>query len=275
MCKVSVVIPYYNREHTIVRALESVVNQTYSDFEIILINDGSTDNGEKIVAEFIEKNKKFKFVHVKQKNSGPSRARNKGIRRAKGEYIAFLDSDDSWDSRKLELQIGFMEQNTECMITGTNYNIVSNGKKITKYKVIPEIIYAKFYKMIFKVFLCLPTVVVRKKFFENDNIYYLEGKHYGEDLLFFLQVVRRYKGARLSTPLCNIYRFEFGDEGGLSKDLNKLLRNEFDNLRILYRENKVNRRKINIILLLILMVYYYFKHIKRCILSNVIRKIKR
>jgi len=274
MRKVSVVIPYYNRAHTIIRALESVVNQTYSNFEIILINDGSTDNSEKIVNDFFAKHKNVELIHLKQVNSGPSKARNEGIRMARGEYIAFLDSDDSWEHKKLELQIGFMEKNPDCMITGTNYNIITDGKKIIKYNDSSDFIFARFYKMLFKVFLCLPTVVIRKDVFTKDGLLFKEGKHYSEDLLFFLQIVRRYKGARLSAPLCNIYRFEFGDKGGLSTDLSKLLKNDIDNLLILYKENKYNKNKINFFLLLILMAYSYLKHVKRWILTNVIRKGK-
>lgn len=98
---ISVIIPTYNREKLISRALESVVNQTYKDIEIIVIDDNSNDNTEEVVREYI---KRYNFIkYIKHNiNKGGSSARNTGIKAAKGDFIAFLDSDDEWDLNKLE-----------------------------------------------------------------------------------------------------------------------------------------------------------------------------
>ncbi|EYE89476.1 glycosyl transferase [Fervidicella metallireducens AeB] len=270
MCKVSVIIPYYNREKTLIRALQSVVNQSFKDFEIILVDDGSTDNSHKLADEFMENHKNICFKHIYQKNSGPSRARNEGIRASEGQYIAFLDSDDSWERDKLCLQIGFMEKNKDIMISSTNYNIIKNGDIWTKENFKKPIKKSNFYKMLFKVFFCIPTTVVRSEVFRRDGLYFLEGKHQAEDNLFFLQVARKYKGAKLSQPLTNIYKREFG-EGGLSGDLSKLRQNEFDNFIRLYRDNKNNSKKINIILLLVVLLASEIRHLKRLILTRIRR----
>src|SRR3972149_5580300 len=96
---ISIVIPTYNRGKTINRAIESVLSQTFKEYEIIVIDDGSNDNTRDIIKRHI---RKVRYYY--QNNSGPSKARNIGIHMAKGEWIAFLDSDDLWFKTKLEIQ---------------------------------------------------------------------------------------------------------------------------------------------------------------------------
>ena len=102
--KVSVIIPTYNRAHLIKDAVESVLNQTYQDFELIVIDDGSTDNTKEVLAVY-----KDKLTYIYQDNQGRSSARNHGIKLVQGEYIAFLDSDDVWFLDKLERQVPVLE----------------------------------------------------------------------------------------------------------------------------------------------------------------------
>lgn len=107
---VSVVIPSYNREATIERAVKSVLDQTYKDIEVIVVDDCSTDNTGKIVENMIKADNRVRYYKL-EKNSGACVARNKGIDLAQGEYIAFQDSDDEWLPKKLELQIDAMKEN--------------------------------------------------------------------------------------------------------------------------------------------------------------------
>ena len=106
--KVSVVIPTYNREKTILRAIQSVLDQTYKDFEVIVIDDGSTDGTVDIVNSI--EDDRVKYVVLEQ-NGGPSKARNTGVQIAEGEWIAFQDSDDCWYKTKLETQIKYIKDN--------------------------------------------------------------------------------------------------------------------------------------------------------------------
>ena len=108
--KVSVIIPTYNREATLKRAVESVLNQTYTDFELIIVDDGSTDNTRQLVENIHDDRITYYYVKI---NSGAAAARNYGIERAEGEYIAFQDSDDYWHSDKLEKQMKVMESNPD------------------------------------------------------------------------------------------------------------------------------------------------------------------
>ena len=130
--KVSVIIPTFNREKTIKRAIESCLNQTYKNTEIIVVDDCSFDNTEKIVKDINDVRVQY---YKLDKNSGACVARNKGIELSTGKYIAFQDSDDEWDKNKLEKQINnLMINNSDvdfCMI-----NVI--GEKTNKINVKPE-----------------------------------------------------------------------------------------------------------------------------------------
>lgn len=115
MPKVSVVIPTYNRADYIVQSINSVLNQTFTDFEIIVVDDGSTDNTEILIREQF----KDKVIYLSKPNGGQGSARNLGVSAAKGEYIAFLDSDDLWLPEKLEIQTGFMDAHPEVDLSST------------------------------------------------------------------------------------------------------------------------------------------------------------
>ena len=122
---ISVVIPSYNRAPLLKRAMESVLNQSYSDIELIVVDDGSTDDTAQVVGEF--KDPRVRYVY--QKNSGACVARNRGVGEATGDYIAFHDSDDLWHSNKLELQVETLtKQGADVLFCRMN-RIVS-GKKV-------------------------------------------------------------------------------------------------------------------------------------------------
>lgn len=106
---VSIVMPAYNASKFISESIESVLKQTYKNWELIIVNDCSKDNTEEIIKFYSNNDSRIKYYNQKT-NLGISEARNKAIIEAKGEYIAFLDSDDLWKKRKLEEQIKFMEE---------------------------------------------------------------------------------------------------------------------------------------------------------------------
>lgn len=106
MSFVSVIIPCYNAEKFIGQAIESVLNQTHSDFEIIIINDGSTDNSEGVIKKYCELDKRIKYFY--QENKGVSFTRNSGIDKSKGIFIAFLDADDAWEPENIEAKINVL-----------------------------------------------------------------------------------------------------------------------------------------------------------------------
>ena len=159
MPKVSVIIPTYNREKYIIEAVESVLNQTYKDYEIIIIDDGSTDNTKQVLDEYLkgkgfrvrDKSPSHKAANPQgktddvvtwcrgdfcvryfyQENKGISAARNKAINEAKGDYIAFLDSDDRWLPKKLEKQMKVIKDENINFVYSAMY-VENNGRMINK-----------------------------------------------------------------------------------------------------------------------------------------------
>jgi glycosyltransferase involved in cell wall biosynthesis len=138
---VSVVIPTYNRGQQTIAAIESVLAQTYPALEIIVIDDGSTDESGDAIQRFIKqrmnRNDQIqKIYYFKQPNQGPSAARNGGIEKARGEHIAFLDSDDLWMPEKLEWQVRAIEQfKNDCAACFTDTQFISNtGTDMTQFQ---------------------------------------------------------------------------------------------------------------------------------------------
>jgi glycosyltransferase involved in cell wall biosynthesis len=117
---VSVVIPAYNSAAFLQQAIDSVLGQTYSDFEIIVIDDGSSDGTEAVARSFSDR-----VTYIKQENKGVSAARNHGIKLARGQYVAFLDADDLWAPEKLAEQIPLFDMNPEIGLVYSDWQVVS------------------------------------------------------------------------------------------------------------------------------------------------------
>jgi glycosyltransferase involved in cell wall biosynthesis len=125
---VSVIIPNYNKGRYIAQTIDSVLEQTYTNTEIIVIDDGSTDNSEAILRSYGERIKWFK-----QENSGVSRARNRGIEESRGDYIAFLDSDDLWQPTKLEKQVALLDANSDIGLCYVGVEDIDENLKRLQY----------------------------------------------------------------------------------------------------------------------------------------------
>jgi glycosyltransferase involved in cell wall biosynthesis len=148
MARVSVVIPTYNRLPTVKDAIESVLNQTYRDFEFWVVDDGSTDGTGEALRTFGDKVK-----YVSQNNRGVSAARNLGLRISRGKYLAFLDSDDLWEPQKLEIQVKCMEENPQFPLCYTDEVWIRGGTRVN-----PKKKHAKYSGWIFE--KCLPLCII-------------------------------------------------------------------------------------------------------------------
>jgi glycosyltransferase involved in cell wall biosynthesis len=136
---VSIITPCYNCENYISFTIESVVQQTYSEWELIIVNDGSEDKSINLIKSYSEKDPRIKLIEL-ENNMGPAYARNMGIRMASGRFIAFLDSDDLWDKKKLEKQISFMINN-DISFSFTSYQKINyNGDLVGKPIKAPPVI---------------------------------------------------------------------------------------------------------------------------------------
>lgn len=128
---ISVVIPLYNKQNSIVPTLQSVLAQTYQNYEVIIVDDGSTDNSAQVVEDFINSlpSREGQGIGLTRKpNGGVSSARNRGIQEAKYDYIALLDGDDLWDEHYLEEQVKLIQDFPEAKMWGVNYADIIDGK---------------------------------------------------------------------------------------------------------------------------------------------------
>jgi glycosyltransferase involved in cell wall biosynthesis len=154
---VSVIIPTYNRGWILKEAIESVQSQTYKNFELIIVDDGSTDNTQDILEKFKEE-----LIVIRQTNKGVSAARNKGVVFSRGTFISFLDSDDLWKPEKLANQVAFFVSNPEIHICQTDEIWIRKGKRVN-----PKKYHQKPSGMIYipSLSLCLvsPSAVMMKK----------------------------------------------------------------------------------------------------------------
>ena len=163
---VSVIIPAFNRSAFLKEAIESVLKQTCQQFELIVIDDGSTDNTSEILSHF-----DGKIIPLHTSHTGPSAARNSGIHAARGDYIAFLDSDDLWLPEKLKAQIDFFSNHPEARICQTEEIWVRSGIRVN-----PKKKHKKYSGWIFE--KCLPlcmvspsAVMIHKSVFEKVGLF--------------------------------------------------------------------------------------------------------
>src|SRR5665213_1595741 len=166
MPKISVLIPTYNRGAHIAQAIESVLAQTYPDYEIIVIDDGSTDNTQEILKNF-----EGKITSILQHNQGISKTRNRGIRESNGEYIAFLDSDDYWTSEKLAEQVEILDSHTKVGIVYVRMPIVN--EQLEKIGMKPAGVSGKNFKELLEFWGDLPTssIMVRRECFDKAGLF--------------------------------------------------------------------------------------------------------
>ena len=135
---VSIITPSYNSSKFIAKCIESVLSQTYKNWEMIVVDDRSPDNSNEIIQSYIKKDSRIRLIEL-EKNSGPAVARNRAIKESKGRYIAFLDSDDIWMEEKLQIQLTFMQEN-DLALTYSSYCLIDEednglGEFITKERV--------------------------------------------------------------------------------------------------------------------------------------------
>ena len=187
---VSIVTPNYNCEKYISETINSVLNQTYKNWEMIIVDDCSSDNSIKIIEDYIKKDSRIKLIKMK-KNSGAALCRNKAIEVSNGKYLAYLDSDDLWLEKKLEKQISYMEKENVDFTYSEYSHIDENGDSLNLKVKIPEKL--RYLKMLFHCFTGCLTVV-----YNQEKI----GKIYGpnisksNDYGLFLQVIKKVNKAR-------------------------------------------------------------------------------
>jgi glycosyltransferase involved in cell wall biosynthesis len=204
MYNVSVVIPTYNRSKLLLEALDSVFQQTFKDYEVIIIDDGSTDETRSLLEQHAL-TRKFKYIY--QENSGSSAARNNGVRHARHGLIAFLDSDDIWHPQKLEKQIKFLKDHPEADLVFSNADVVNeHGDFLWSYitprerKIRPQ---AMFDELLVRNFIPLDSFLVKKECLENIGLFD-ESMQDCEDYDLLLKIARSFSMFCLDESLTKV-----------------------------------------------------------------------
>ena len=199
MPMVSVIIPTHNRASALRRAVQSVLGQAFSDYEVIVVDDGSTDDTSDVIAGFGPR-----VQYVRQESKGPSAARNLGIRRSTGRYVAFLDDDDEFLPGKLEVQAAFMEDAPDFGMTYSAVEAVDeSGRVVPDYY--PTSLSGWIYRdIVFGCSIATPTVMIRREVL-SDVGPFDEKMRIGEDMDLWRRVSRRYPIGLIRQPLSRIY----------------------------------------------------------------------
>ena len=234
---VSIIIPVYNSKNTIESVLKSLLNQSYKKFEIILINDGSTDASEQIIREFVCLNKMQNLRYFYQLNKGVSSARNFGLKKALGDYIMFLDSDDFWVKDKIKIQLEIFERNPQIDFLGANRDglKISSflGKKFNKVNFISDKL------LMYKNFFMTSTVAFKREIISEIG-FFDESMSYSEDWEYFLRIAYKYNCYLYNESLVNsvINKPAYG-HSGLSSNLWEMEKGELKTFKLGYKLNIV------------------------------------
>lgn len=258
---ISVVIPMYNSERTIERALNSVINQTYQGIiEIIIINDGSKDNSLKIVNKYKDNLKKenIDIVIINKENGGVSSARNIGLKKANGEYIALLDSDDEWLEKKLKIQMDVLKNNKYIDFLGCERNNeltripLKNKQKLFK---------VELRDLLIKMFPQTSTAIFKREILKDIG-YYDEKQKYAEDGNYWLRICAKKNFYMLeeSLVITGGGKPNFGFSG-LSANLIEMHKGNIKNLEDMKELKYINFFEFNFF-----KIFYRLKHIRRKII---------
>lgn len=214
--KISVIMSVYNGEKYLRKAIESVLAQSYSNFEFIIINDGSTDNSLSIIQSFNDSRIKL----ISRENKGLINSLNEGINLAVGKYIARMDADDICDIHRLEKQFDYLEKNADIYLCGTWAKAINENDKIVGEYSYPPTTSGKIKKyLLFHNAFIHPSVMFKKEIIKKAGIYNGKYRHV-EDYELWTRVLRKFQAANLPEFLL-YYRI---NQGGITRSKNSEMR---------------------------------------------------
>ncbi|MFC1646367.1 glycosyltransferase family 2 protein [Candidatus Omnitrophota bacterium] len=248
---ISVIVPTFNRALVLKKAIDSIICQTHQDFELIVVDDGSTEETKELISKYkqkinpstmlrvdAERSRNIKYIY--QKNKGPSSARNRGIRESRAKFIAFLDSDDWWTEDKLEIQLKAMQENPDYLISHTQEVWYRSGKLLNQKEK-----HKKFSGFIFDrcLSICavsMSTVMVKRELLEKVGLFD-ESLPCCEDYDFWLRVSVKFPVLLIDKPLTL-------KDGGRPDQVSSIYARGMDKFRIksikrLLEENSLDRQQ--------------------------------
>jgi len=236
---ISVVLPVYNGKY-LAQAIESVLNQTYNNFEFIIVNDGSPDNSLEIIHHYAKLDKRIMVIDCE--NRGLIASLNEGINRASGKYIARMDHDDVSLSNRFKEQVALMESK-DLDICGGHYFVIDEDNNINGLNLTPISHEMCFLSLASKVPFAHPSVMIRKSFLDNNNLKYGQAKYQkAEDFDMWMRMYE--KGAKFGNVNEIILKYRILEES-LSRITNVELAKDTKNmLNIFYKNNKTELMKV-------------------------------
>jgi glycosyltransferase involved in cell wall biosynthesis len=253
MNKVSVIVPVYNSETFLLKCIDSILEQTHHNIELILVNDGSTDNSGEICNNYAEKDARVRVIH--QENMGVSAARNTGICHATGDYLQFVDSDDFIDKNMTEILVNAIEKNSAAVaICGYKRIDSSTGVCIqncysskTGFYSFKELLNIFDYLYLKWLINSPCNKIYRTQIIRDNYIFYRKGIELGEDLLFNLDVIQKSTSFEI-IPECP-YNYVKNNNGTLTskgrKNLYEIQKMLFENIISLYEDRESYKYQIN------------------------------
>lgn len=186
--RISVVIPLYNKEQEVARAIRSVVEQRHAPFEVIVVDDGSTDRSAAVAEEFVSDSVRL----IRQSNAGVSAARNRGTEAATGDYIAFLDADDWWEPGFLEEIAALIGEFPGCGIYSTAFRIVRDGRFYPSSQPDRRGIVTDYFEQAMTRYICLPSTSCLPRHLLIETGGFPLGMKLGEDLYLWTKIAARH-----------------------------------------------------------------------------------
>ena len=255
----------YNSKDTIIGTLDSIKNQTAFEHivEVIVVNDGSTDNSLDLVKKYIEDNEEMPIAIIDKSNGGVSSARNTGMKGAKGEWLALLDADDEWLPEKIQIQIKAIQEHHDIDFLGGDTD--DQGLKIL-WRRIKGLYKANVKDICIKMFPQTSAAIFRRNIFEKIGGYD-ENQSYAEDGNYFLKICAHYNYYHL--PIQLVY-YGGGKPGfgfsGLSANLRKMYEGNIKNIKELKRDSIISHE-----FYLFLRIFYRVKYIRRILVVKFFR----
>ena len=243
---VSVIIPYYRKKEFILKSVNSVLKQSYKNFEIIIIYDDREKEDLDLIKKIVSIDKRIKLI-INEKSLGAGLSRNRGIKKAKGDFISFIDSDDLWERKKLELQIKFMKKNNYS-ISHTSYNIIDIDNNLLAKRTAKN--FFNVSELLKSCDIGLSSVIVRREILIGECLFVsLKTK---EDFVLWLNILK--KNFKIGGLRKNLMYWRKLDKSLSTSTIQKL----FDGYSVYYRYMKFNWVK-SLYYLIILSLNYLKK----------------
>ncbi|GIV38766.1 MAG: hypothetical protein KatS3mg033_0566 [Thermonema sp.] len=242
---VSVVMPVYNAEKFLAEAIESILNQTFTDFEFLIFNDGSTDNSLKIIQQYQRKDSRIKLVYSGE-NKGYVFHLNEGIRLAKGKYIARMDADDIALPERLEKQVEFLEKNEDYVLCGSRIKCFGKSEHVVDLPIENNEIHLK---MLYINPLAHPSVMIRKSVLIDKKLFYYDGVMPAEDYDLWVRLAQfgKFYNFRECLLLYRIHNKNISYQKYKEEQIASLVKTEQRYIEYFFNKLQLNKREITLL----------------------------